>query len=369
MSADSPIPFPHSPRPSPEGSEDRVASEAAAWVARRDRGLTAGEAAELAAWEAADPRHAAELRHFAASWRDLGDVSAVASLAAEARALDAATAARLRRWRLRCWVGGLGAAAAAVAFGYFWLPRADARREGGALASGSAATAGTFLEVPGTSRRLTLPDGTRVDLNGSSRIEPEFSPARRRVRLLEGEAHFAVVKDPARPFVVAVDGIEVLAVGTAFNVRHAPGGIEVLVTEGRVSVEGAVGGEILPPSPVEAGQRARVARLARPAPELPAPAPAVSVTPVSLAEMSDSLAWQGTRLVFDRLPLEQVIMAFNRHHPEQPLRLSDPRLRTRRISGIFRADNLDGFVRLLGEAFDIAAERKEDGEVLLRAAR
>jgi transmembrane sensor len=55
-----------------------------------------------------------------------------------------------------------------------------------------------------------------------------------------GEAHFFVEKDPQRPFVVNAAGIDVRAVGTAFNVRIDPAAVEVLVTEGRVRVDPAV---------------------------------------------------------------------------------------------------------------------------------
>lgn len=81
-----------------------------------------------------------------------------------------------------------------------------------------------MLEVrtnPGMTTSLTLPDGTKVNLNSeSSLIYPEsFEGDLRSVRL-EGEAFFEVVKNPEKRFVVTTPhnaSVEVL--GTSFNME------------------------------------------------------------------------------------------------------------------------------------------------------
>ena len=60
-----------------------------------------------------------------------------------------------------------------------------------------------------------LDDGTVVELNGGAEIEVQFTAAERRLRLVRGEAHFQVAKNPLRPFVVEAGGVAVRAVGTA----------------------------------------------------------------------------------------------------------------------------------------------------------
>src|SRR4051812_20643298 len=75
-----------------------------------------------------------------------------------------------------------------------------------------------------------LPDGTMVQLKDDAEISVAYSPAVRRVVLLRGEAHFEVRHDSARPFIVAVDSVEVRAVGTAFVVQRRAADVEVLVT-------------------------------------------------------------------------------------------------------------------------------------------
>ena len=97
-----------------------------------------------------------------------------------------------------------------------------------------SATGLAALSAPVTQR--TLEDGTVVELNKGAVLAVEFSARVRRVRLERGEAHFTVTKNPARPFIVSARGMDVVAVGTAFNVRLDSAVVEVLVTEGRVRV-------------------------------------------------------------------------------------------------------------------------------------
>ena len=82
------------------------------------------------------------------------------------------------------------------------------------------ADAPTSIEAPaGQHVRLTLNDGTTVELNSKSRITYPalFAGAERRVRL-EGEAMFDVYHDASRPFIVETYACDVEVRGTRFNV-------------------------------------------------------------------------------------------------------------------------------------------------------
>ena len=48
--------------------------------------------------------------------------------------------------------------------------------------------------------RRTLPDGSVIELNAGAEIAVNFTPAQRGVRLLRGEALFAVAHNPGSPF-------------------------------------------------------------------------------------------------------------------------------------------------------------------------
>jgi transmembrane sensor len=342
-------------------STDPVAQAAAEWVARWDRGLTPEEVTTLAEWLGADPRHAAEYTRISFSWQELDIIGVAPELVAMADAVEAH--ARARRVRRRVW-----AAAAAIIIGLaLWqIPRA-VRTPG---LAGPATK--NYVVLASTARQMALPDGSVAELNGDSRIETDFAPAERRVRLVKGEAHFSVAKDPARPFIVSAGPVTVRATGTAFNVRLAADFVEILVTEGKVQLgESALASEQRPRPEASldlatagqtliAGERAVVQTAA--AARVP-----VTVDTPSRNQIDQTLGWEGTQLVFDRTSLDQVVAAFN-HYNSRQLVLANPALRNRTLSGVFRADNLDGFIHLLYASVDVIAEPQDDNQILLRAA-
>lgn len=102
------------PEPFSSGADpfnDAVADEAAAWLARRDRGMTLSERGEFGRWMEV-PANAAEFARIEGVWRDLDQVGGDPGLAEMARELDEATRPHLSR---RVAGYGLVAAAAAAA--------------------------------------------------------------------------------------------------------------------------------------------------------------------------------------------------------------------------------------------------------------
>ncbi len=85
----------------------------------------------------------------------------------------------------------------------------------------------------GERRQIALEDGSRIELNGASRIfldkdRPRFA------RLERGEALFRVVHDSARPFEVEAGDALLRDMGTVFNVVSDRDTLEVSVSEGAV---------------------------------------------------------------------------------------------------------------------------------------
>jgi transmembrane sensor len=100
----------------------------------------------------------------------------------------------------------------------------------------------TFAETeahPVNFTLITLPDGSTVKMNASTRIDyPErFSANIRKVKL-SGEAFFQVTRDTLRPFVIETESASVEVLGTSFNVSAYPTAklIEVNVTTGKVKL-------------------------------------------------------------------------------------------------------------------------------------
>lgn len=87
---------------------------------------------------------------------------------------------------------------------------------------------------------ITLSDGTEVHLNsGSTLIYPaEFNSHTRKV-FLRGEGYFNVKHDPAKPFIVKTDNLDLKVLGTSFNVSAYQDEkmVSAVLVEGKVTVQ------------------------------------------------------------------------------------------------------------------------------------
>jgi transmembrane sensor len=184
---------------------------------------------------------------------------------------------------------------------------------------------------------------------------------------LRGAAHFAVSKDPLRPFVVSASAVEVRAVGTAFVVAFAAREVDVLVTEGQVAVAHAPSPLVsVPDAPAPEPVRVLVEARSRVTMPLDTP-PAVlpEVMPVTDSEIARTLAWRSKRVEFSGARLVEALALFNRQNRLQ-LSLGDRPSGELRVSGIFWSDDPEGFTRLLEGSFGLRAERRSDTEITLR---
>ncbi len=320
-----------------EADEVALRAAAAAWSVRRERGLSAAESVDYELWLAADPRHAAAMRTLGEAWTLLDrtpEAFVQRSLAA---------AAQRRRWRrYGLALGSLAAAAALAVAALGWL-RTPERFE--------PAASGLVAAGP---RELALADGSVVQLNAGGEVREDFDTGERRVHLTRGEAHFSVVKQPGRPFVVVAGALRVQAVGTAFNVKLQSARIEVLVTEGRVQVATA---QTASAPLVEAGERAVLAT--------DAAVPAIAVSRPAPEEFTRALAWQETLVSLGGATLADVAQEFERRFGARMV-LADPELAGLRAGGRLRGDNPASFAKLLAATFDLEAESGADGTWVLR---
>jgi transmembrane sensor len=326
---------------------DDIRRQAAEWLVRRDRSdAPAAEQARFEAWLAADSRHRVAYLALERTWRESDALEAWrprdGSLdAAVLRSRTARAAARSPRWLL-----AIAACAALVAV----------------LASVIANLhAATYTTDVGGYQRVVLKDHSTVQLNTNSEIRVELAEHLRRVRLLRGEAFFEVAHDRKRPFEVVAGNTVVHAIGTAFTVRvRDPADVEVLVTEGRVTVRSDEAQptrdsahEAAPAAAISAGEGA----IARPA--------GIAVHRIPDPEVARRLAWQEGELEFNGESLIQVIAEFNRYNRTR-LEIADPKLAVLRVGGNFRATDLDAFIRALQASFPVRAQQS-DGIIRLEA--
>jgi transmembrane sensor len=330
-----------------------IQEEAAAWIARRDAGLTDFEQEQYNLWCDAHPANREALQQLDGVWLNLD--RPLQSGAADLLLGELQVRTNRRRHRRV----GLAASAAVVLFAatvgwQYWSRPAS-------VASPTSTQA--VVHLPAV---RSLPDGSVMELADNSDVAVEFSPTFRRVVLKRGQAHFQVSKNPARPFIVAAGGIEVRAVGTAFVVQLGSQDLAVLVTEGRVAVDAtapaapAAVPSVVPTvlAMVDAGRGVSISL---------AEADHNKVRPLSEGEFVDRTAWRRPRLEFSGTPLLEAVAMMNRQNQVQLL-IEDPAVGQLRISGIFGAQNTDSFVRSLENTFDLKAERRSENEIVLRRA-
>ena len=345
----------------PRRTFNAVEQRAAAWLARADGDMDGRAKAEFDRWLAADPRHRAAVDEVRMVWAAFDRLATVDG----ATALRARLAAQDRRNRHRRLTAGVALAMAACLAVFFWLARPmESHLE---VLPDGVTTARISAPVS-----QTLPDGSVVEFKPGARITVDFRPDERRVILDSGEAHFSVTKNPQRPFIVKAGTVDVRAVGTAFAVQLGSTEVEVLVTDGMVSVaslRSAAGGDSggspgdaspeaarEPPLPVEVGQQATV--------KLNAGGALPVVTTMPGDAFAERLSWRVPVLEFSETNLAEAVKLFNRYGKVR-LRTADKEVSAMRVTGVFRSDSPEGFAFALEATLGLRIER-QNGVILLR---
>jgi len=332
---------------------------AAAWFARRRLGRwSEADALEFAAWLRADAANTAAWASFERLW---GQVETVRDdpkiLAIRERARQSASRRQTLRHFLR--VSGALAASLVVAAVIWWSVRhgiAPLDHQASNLrADTSAVPTPTLVRDISTDigerSLLVLADGSKVTLNTASAVHADYTGRERRLTLLRGEAFFDVAKDANRPFIVFAGSREVVAVGTAFDIRVQDRRLKITLVEGKVRIAPASDLTVAGSSPIR-------------------PVSAITLEPGSalIAQEGDAdqierldvarvTSWRTGKLVFDGERLAEVVAEMNRYS-RQKLQIVDPALEERRVSGVFEPAEGPAFAKAL-ELYGIARATRQ----------
>ena len=191
---------------------------AAGWVART-RDPAFGDWDALTRWLEQDPGNNTAYEIALEAHDAAGLLSASATTSSDTQPGNDRAGAGFGRSRgaMLGWAAGCAAVLALVAIPTF--------RQKPAIVS--------IVTDPGHVRTITLGDGTRIALNGGSRLILDRKDPRS-AKLDFGEADFAVVHDARKPFVVEAGGTRIQDVGTRFNIVRTGGSTEVAVAEGAI---------------------------------------------------------------------------------------------------------------------------------------
>lgn len=312
----------------------RADHEAARWLADRDSGLLdAAAAARLEAW-LKTPDNAQAFSRAQALWDDMGFAAdpartPVSSLPTpQIRRRPPVMSARIQRWTPIAATGMVaGLVLAVMGLDLPTRIQADA------------------ITRPGEQRSLTLDDGSVVQMNTDTAVAVAYSPDRRTVRLLRGEAAFTVAADADRPFVVEAGGGSATALGTRFIVRRRADLTQVSVTEHSIRAASPLGAVVVPESRTTAYGPQQ-------APSAPVPSPV------------GAGAWTTGWLVFEDRPLSEVVEEIARYSPA-PMAVIGQTARARRISGAFRIDQPGKTIAHLEHTLGVRSTRLIGGAVVL----
>ena len=310
-----------------QNGKEAIEAEAAEWVVRLgDERLSQRDRVLFDQWRSQSDQHQKAYDFAATTWADLAALTSMDGLLTPQNVTGKSglsqNANRSSAVRRSSRLAPLGAALAiclSVSAGLttFWY--------------GNPATmlAADYQTAPGETSTVSLPDGTVVDLSSGSAIALAFNDRERRVRLLDGAAYFTAAPmnslEP-RPFVVEGGEGTATALGTQFAVDKLSDSVEVSVVEHDVRVAIGENGSDKGSVRLSPGQSVRYSN-------------AKGLEDIKQTSSELTAAWRRGRLIFDRVPLADVVAELNRYRRGRIV-ISNSALAKRQVSGVFSTDDL-----------------------------
>lgn len=338
---------------------DQLWSEATLWFARMRSPDAENFRPEFEQWLARGALHRRYYNRAAEYWVDSGTALAEAGPDPGAQTRQEA---RPEHGRRRGAVAALIASSVLVAGSTILLIAHDrgAQREAAPPAAETRAPTGIsqFATAAGEQRRMRLADGSVVMLGGGTILRIELGRAMRRLELDRGKARFEVAHEP-RPFVVFAGGGSITAHGTVFDVGLGSNRrVSVRLIRGSVDVrfpQAAKPGVRPLPRRLLPGETVSYEATVAQASGQPAASPAPARAPAPADSARD----------YRNVRLADIVSEANRH-AEVPIRFADPETGAETVSGRFRTDDTALLAERLAILFDLAVDRSNPHEILLR---
>ncbi len=314
---------------------DSLTHDASRWVAQLVSGeATAADAKALADWRRQSPVHEAAFAEALHVWKILQS-SGRAFVELEGAP---AWSGRPRQMTRRVILGGGGALAAAAA-GYavvnpplgLWPSFDELRAD--------------YRTATGEQRRVTLADVT-VQMNTQTSIAvPAQGGSTDRIKLIAGEASFAVPLRSQRSLIVLAAAGRMVTNRGRFDVRNVGPAVCVTCVDGQVEV----------------GQGQQAVTLAAGA-QLTYDDHGLGLS--SAIDTAEATAWQDGFIVFRSTPLSAVVAEVNRYRPGRVI-LLNAALESTTVSGRFRIERIDEVLAWVEEISGARARVLKGGIVLL----
>jgi len=314
-------------------SQGQIQAECREWLALLHSGdMTDADRARFDAWLQADPRHRHAHESLQLMWNDISRLRHLAELepVPAPRRKPAAVTQRALPW---------AAAAAVVGLAIFAVHSRYETSPAPVLAVEFSRDYATQL---GEVRAIPLPDGSSLTLGAHSHATITMTANERRVTLDRGEAYFEVAKDASRPFFVDAQSAAVRVVGTRFDVRLGSSHVRISVDEGAVAINDRS-------AAVNGGQRIDVL-------------PNGTLTEPARVDQGEVAAWREGRLVYESVPLSEVVADLSRYRPA--VTLKSAAAGELRVTAGLRVEQIDQFVDRLPDILPVRVTRTAETIVI-----
>jgi transmembrane sensor len=311
------------------------------WATKALRDLSPSEQEELDAWLTGDPRRLGAFVRAQAAWIHSERATALGSMPGPAgtqgaEALDF-TGGETRGPSRRALIMGAGALAASVVGGVLILDRPN-----------------TIQTGVGELRQLTLAGGSTLTLDTDTRVKIATGSRDRRLELVHGKV-FLNILSAGRPLTLSVGGLAMEMAWGAFGLEalgQAP--VEAFVTSGQLAISQARG---------LWGRSQAITIPANRTFTLPVGANLMmaAIRSINSDDVDKLLAWRDGMLSFGDEALATAVRAFDRYGPIRIV-IADPQLAQQKITGLFKANDPNGFATAIASSFGAAVVR--DGNVL-----
>lgn len=307
---------------------------AARWLNRRIAGEP-GLEPKLEEWLAADPRNREAFDEALRVWRQTNVIP-------EGYGGFDGTVMRAPFFQRRRTHVGLATAAAVVLAGLStaWIVGKDALP--GLVTPAQAAAYETRI---GQILTFRLADGSVITLDTNSRVAVIVSAGNRQLEIARGRVRIENAVGAAA-FTVMAGERRATVHGETFDVYLA--GTEMRITAPRSPVElTSADPETGAPKRIDAGAQVEI-----------------GLRTGSFPVARSDLEWVSGMLTLDGSRLSDAVAAINRYN-RTTIRLIDPALASRKISGAFRANDPDAFAEAVARMLDLKIARPNSGEIVL----
>ena len=322
-------------------TDDLPKDAALSWSIRMRGEVTESLEEEFERWLAESPRHRRAYNRYSR-------VIAGAEILKSPGHLRDATTAKLVSLPRKRWLMAGAAAAAVIVFAITISAGGTPIPSSGVVLSARAAE--PLVTERGEIRSFKLDDGSTATLDSDTKVEVSISRNARHVRVAQGRARMNVVND-VRPFrVVAGQGIVTTNEGVVDVMINDDGQVMVELIRGKADLASAtrVAPEATPPLSLRGGTALNYR------------ADDKQLRSSLRKSRNSSVEWPTGWAEHRSIPLYQLISEANRY-AQVPIIVQDPNLAKLEVSGRFKINNTEIFLKRIADLFDLTIHERPDG--------